>query len=87
MTIEQELQEAIEAAQAATALVREQEDKITTMKAAGLDASRAEALLAAYRAAAHLAADRRDWLQTQREARPDELGREDLDSDNPRLSS
>jgi copper homeostasis protein CutC len=69
MTVEQELQEAIEATQAATALVREQEDKIATMKAAGVDTSRAEALLAAYRAAAHLAADRRDWLQTQREAK------------------
>ena len=68
MTVEKELQEAIEAVQSATALVREQEAKIAAMKAAGIDTSRAESLLSAYRAAAHYAAERRDWLQAQREA-------------------
>jgi hypothetical protein len=68
MTVEKELQEAIEAVQTATALVREQEDKIAMMKAAGVDTSQAESLLAAYRAAARYATERRDWLQAQREA-------------------
>jgi hypothetical protein len=65
MTVEQELQEAIEAVHAASALVREQEAKIATMKAAGIDTSRAESLSSAYRAAARFAAERRDWLQTK----------------------
>ena len=69
MTVESELHEAIEAVQAATALVREQEDKIATMKAAGIDTGQAESLLAAYRAAARYAAERRDGLRAKREAK------------------
>jgi hypothetical protein len=69
MTVESELKDAIEAVHAATALVREQEAKIAVMKAAGIDTSRAESLLSAYRAAARFAADRRDGLQAQREAK------------------
>ena len=65
MTVEQELQEAIEAVHSASALVREQEVTIATMKAAGIDTSRAESLSSAYRAAARIAAERRDWLQTK----------------------
>ena len=68
MTVESELHEAIEALQAATALVREQEGKIATMKAAGIDTSRAEPLLAAYRAAARYASERRDSLEWSAQA-------------------
>ena len=67
--MEKELQEATEAVHSASALVREQEATIATMKAAGIDTSRAESLSSAYRAAARFAAERRDWLQAQREAR------------------
>lgn len=69
MTVESELNEALEAVQAATALVREQESKIARMKSAGINTSRAEALLSAYRSAARYATERRDWLQAKREAK------------------
>jgi hypothetical protein len=69
MTVESELHEAIEAVQAATALVREQEAKLAQMRASGIDTRRAESLLAAYRAAARYATERRDWLQAKREAK------------------
>ena len=69
MTVESELHEAIEAVQAATALVREQEGKVAQMRAAGIETKGAESLLAAYRAAARYAAERRDWLQAKREAK------------------
>ena len=70
MTVETELQEAIEAVRSATALVVEQEAKIATMKAAGLNTNDAESLLAAYRAAAHYAGEQHDDLQSIIQNRP-----------------
>jgi hypothetical protein len=71
MTVETELQEAIEAIQSANGLVREQEGKVARMKGAGLDTSRAESLLAAYRTAARYAAEHRDQLQALAQAKPE----------------
>ena len=69
MTVETELQEASEAVRAAAALVREQEAKVAGMRAAGINTSGAESLLAAYRAAARYAAECLDRLQAQRGAK------------------
>ena len=63
MTFEKELHEALEAVQAANALVREQEDKIATTKTAGVNMSQADSLLAAYRAFVRYALERRDLLE------------------------
>jgi hypothetical protein len=55
----------------ANGLVREQEDKVARMRAAGVDTSRAESLLAAYRTAARYATEHRDKLQALAQAKPE----------------
>jgi hypothetical protein len=62
VNFEHELREATEAARAATDLVHAQEAKIAAMKAAGMNTSEAESLLASYRSAVQMATERRNTL-------------------------
>jgi hypothetical protein len=70
VTAELELKEAEEALREATGLIRAQEKKIASMKAAGLNTSDAEGLLLAYRTAIELATDRYNTLRAMVQKKP-----------------
>jgi len=63
VTAESELKEAEEALREAAGLIRAQENKIASMRRAGLNTSEAEALLLAYRKAIELATQRYNTLR------------------------
>ena len=63
MTAESELKEAEEALREAAGLISAQENKIASMKGAGLNTSEAEALLLAFRTAIGLATKRYNTLR------------------------
>jgi uncharacterized protein (DUF305 family) len=65
--IEKELEQATEVAALAASLVQAQEATVAQMKADGLNASRAEILLEAYRQGARLAEARRQALRARSE--------------------
>ncbi|HEY7748098.1 MAG TPA: hypothetical protein VH933_05425 [Aestuariivirgaceae bacterium] len=65
--IEEELEQATEVAALAASLVQAQEATVAQMKADGLNASRAEILLEAYRQGARLAEARRQALRARSE--------------------
>jgi len=70
VTAESELNEAEEAIREAAGLIQAQEKKITSMKAAALNTSDAEALLLAYRTGIELATARYQTLRAKAQKKP-----------------